>query len=603
MPATVLTATCERSPNAFPPSEPARAAGSSGACSGSLAAVSLVGLAAPSHADDDYPYRGLGQCPLVPLPPHATHTKPGKPGKPGQPSKPGPHATRPSPADGHARSQPGRPRIRRAPCAKHIWYYNGTYGDPWGFALRNCTSFVAWRLRETNGLTDFSNHVDGGAFGNAEHWDDNAQALGYLVDDVPGRRGRRPDRRRSGRPRRLGLRGGRRHRHRRGVQLLRRRRLRHPHGADLGLPLPPPRRRVPGPEPGLDPRGRDDGSGRRRHLDRTDHAAGRPDRDARPPGDAVHLGPRGVWSTHAAPSVAAGHPRADLGRRGDGGRARAHRAHPRRHRTAWTHPRAVPGGPWSTTSTPTLALDGQGRMQLLTVSAAGDLVERHTTASGPTAGAAATGWGRPARGRPTPRPPPPPTRAAGCGSRSSREEAPSRPCTRWPGARRWSHFQAVDGRTWSATSSPALTLANDGRLWLTAVTARGELFSRHTEAGRSRWHHGPCRHAGVWSPVLLPGDHRRRRAGRLWLAAVRTDGSRASSSSTAAGSARWRPRGRTAQLPGHDQSVLRSRAPAGSGSGRSRAIGRPVWGPGARRRRRSSSRPTRRASSRASPRC
>ena len=34
-------------------------------------------------------------------------------------------------------------------------------------------------------MADFSNHMDGGSYGNAENWDDNAKALGYLVDDVP----------------------------------------------------------------------------------------------------------------------------------------------------------------------------------------------------------------------------------------------------------------------------------------------------------------------------------------------------------------------------------------------------------------------------------
>src|SRR5207342_2669318 len=50
---------------------------------------------------------------------------------------------------------------------------------------RNCTSFVAWRLRTVNGIADFSNHFGGGTFGNAGLWDENAEALGYLVDDQP----------------------------------------------------------------------------------------------------------------------------------------------------------------------------------------------------------------------------------------------------------------------------------------------------------------------------------------------------------------------------------------------------------------------------------
>ena len=164
--------------HAFPP-ERRRGSRLVGGILGIVTAVSLVGLAAPSYADDDYPYRGLGQCPLVPLPPHAS--QPGKPGHHSKP-KPKPHGTGPG-----STATPGAPTATQPPraCAKHIWYYNGTYGDPWGFALRNCTSFVAWRLRTTNGLTDFTNNMDGGTFGNADQWDDNAEALGYLVDDVP----------------------------------------------------------------------------------------------------------------------------------------------------------------------------------------------------------------------------------------------------------------------------------------------------------------------------------------------------------------------------------------------------------------------------------
>ena len=283
---------------------------------GMATAVSLVGLAAPSYADDDYPYRGLGQCPLVPLPPQrdstpsrASPASPAtrrSPGRTPRPSQPGSTATPHGPT--------GTPTDPPRACAKHIWYYNGTYGDPWGFALRNCTSFVAWRLRNTNGLTDFSNNVDGGAFGNADQWDDNAQALGYLVDDIPAVGAvAQTDTGRVGHVAWVSARGCR-HRHRRGVQLLRPRRLRHPHRADLGLPLPAPRRRVPGPESGLHPRGRDDCSGRRRHLDGADHAAGRPDpaprlRARRTPRDAGRLvDPR---RTVGRP----GHPRPDLGRR------------------------------------------------------------------------------------------------------------------------------------------------------------------------------------------------------------------------------------------------------------------------------------------------
>ncbi len=149
-----------------------------GSMVGAVVALSLVGLAAPSYAGDDYPYRGLGKCPLVPLP-HPT--KP--PGQPGGPTKPGtPPGQTNGPGGPH--QPPKKPPPPRQ-CAKHIWFYQGTYGDPWGFALRNCTSFVAWRLRETNGLADFSNYLSGGTWGDARHWDNNARRLGYLVDHVP----------------------------------------------------------------------------------------------------------------------------------------------------------------------------------------------------------------------------------------------------------------------------------------------------------------------------------------------------------------------------------------------------------------------------------
>ena len=150
--------------------------------------LSFVGLAAPSHAaGDDYPYRGLGQCPLVPLPGKHHH----KPGEPGGPSHPGgaqhPGTSGPNGGPGKP-GQPGTQAPTPPPprvCAKHIWFYNGSYGDPWGFALRNCTSFVAWRLRMTNGVGAFENHFGGVHWGNADHWDRAAAELGYLVDNVP----------------------------------------------------------------------------------------------------------------------------------------------------------------------------------------------------------------------------------------------------------------------------------------------------------------------------------------------------------------------------------------------------------------------------------
>ena len=56
--------------------------------------------------------------------------------------------------------------------------------DKWGFYYRECTSFVAYRLNRMKNFR-FSNRMQGGHFGDAGHWDDNARALGFRVDDRP----------------------------------------------------------------------------------------------------------------------------------------------------------------------------------------------------------------------------------------------------------------------------------------------------------------------------------------------------------------------------------------------------------------------------------
>ncbi|MFC4075345.1 CHAP domain-containing protein [Salinithrix halophila] len=53
--------------------------------------------------------------------------------------------------------------------------------DPWGFYKRQCTSFVAWRMNQRG--VAFENGMRGGHWGNAEHWDENARAIGYRVDN------------------------------------------------------------------------------------------------------------------------------------------------------------------------------------------------------------------------------------------------------------------------------------------------------------------------------------------------------------------------------------------------------------------------------------
>ena len=70
-------------------------------------------------------------------------------------------------------------------------YQDMTYGrylpedlDPWRFYFRECTSFVAWRLNNDNGL-DFDNFYGGIQWGNAREWRAAAEALGIRVDNEP----------------------------------------------------------------------------------------------------------------------------------------------------------------------------------------------------------------------------------------------------------------------------------------------------------------------------------------------------------------------------------------------------------------------------------
>jgi surface antigen len=56
--------------------------------------------------------------------------------------------------------------------------------DPWGFFHRECTSFVAYRLNKLPGF-HFSNTMQGGHFGDAGNWDNNARALGFRVNNNP----------------------------------------------------------------------------------------------------------------------------------------------------------------------------------------------------------------------------------------------------------------------------------------------------------------------------------------------------------------------------------------------------------------------------------
>ncbi|MCF6378859.1 CHAP domain-containing protein [Nocardioides KLBMP 9356] len=159
----------------------------------------LVGLsAAAASADDDYPWAWQGQCPIVPQEPIVEPTPAPTPSPAPSPS-PGPGTGPAAPDDEAPVVEPPPPpppvfdpvtghtydpRGPRPTCARRVWSINGTIGDSWGFVLRNCTSFAAWRLRERNGI-DFGNDFGGHHWGDARKWDDVARRLGYRVDSVP----------------------------------------------------------------------------------------------------------------------------------------------------------------------------------------------------------------------------------------------------------------------------------------------------------------------------------------------------------------------------------------------------------------------------------
>src|SRR5450759_1296656 len=56
--------------------------------------------------------------------------------------------------------------------------------DPWKFYNRECTSFVAWRLNNTNGVA-FNDFYGGPQWGNASNWGVAARSVGITVDNTP----------------------------------------------------------------------------------------------------------------------------------------------------------------------------------------------------------------------------------------------------------------------------------------------------------------------------------------------------------------------------------------------------------------------------------
>jgi surface antigen len=493
------------------------------------AVLSLVGLTptASYAAGDDYPYAGLGQCPLVPLPPKppgrpggpdkpAGPVRPGAPGHPGTPGQPGgPHRPGQPPGPGEQTPPPPPPPPRV--CAKHIWFYNGSYGDPWGFALRNCTSFVAWRMRMTNDMADFENHFGGVHWGNADHWDEAAASLGYLVDDIPALGAvAQTDEGRVGHVAWVSAVGAgtvtvEEYNHAvaggYGVRTVPTSSFRYLHLADI----------APAP-----------------YLGSTRAAVATPDALGstwsattgggdlvihRPSGRAMRLGARGAWSALAAPAVATdAQGRIWVAAVAAGGRVLT--THTLSREGTFSSPRSVLSG--SATSSPALVVDDRGRIRVLAVTAAGTLLERHT------AGARSDRWSRPRR--------------MGFPGSWSTHAAPAAVTdalgSTWVAAvtrggtlltqhtthqgRHWTGLNPIDHRVWSGTSTPALATGADGRVWLAAVGRRGTLQVRHTETGSGRWQR-PTTLPGRWSPYSSPAlavD----RSGRTWLAAVGIDG-------------------------------------------------------------------------------
>jgi len=66
-------------------------------------------------------------------------------------------------------------------CYDYDWYFNGNEWDPWGYAFRNCTSWVAYKLA-ADGKHGFN------GLGNANQWPGGARARGIDVSYGSGAR-------------------------------------------------------------------------------------------------------------------------------------------------------------------------------------------------------------------------------------------------------------------------------------------------------------------------------------------------------------------------------------------------------------------------------
>ncbi|NYE37252.1 surface antigen [Nocardioides cavernae] len=478
-----------------------------------LAAGLVTGTLSAAQAEDDYPWAWQGQCPIVPQEPIEEPTPeiapPGKaddgPAGAGdaepavEPPPPPPPVL--DPVSGHLYD----PRGPKPTCARRVWSINGSIGDSWGFVLRNCTSFVAWRLQERNRMAGFGNHFGGEHWGNAANWDDVARRLGYRVDDVPAIGAvAQTDAGRVGHVAWVsaigpgtvtveeynhGVAGGY------GSRTVPVGEFRYLHLADV----------APSPLLGSDrpvvsvPDGLGDSS-RARVDDRGTLWISRPGRPMRV------AGPRRAFSPLAAPALA-------LDRTGMpwiAATARDGRVLAGRLRDGRLRLRAV--GSSAPTASPALTLTRTGRPLLATTSPDGTLSTRRLTQQGR--------WSRPARvgragawathvapvlgsdrtGRTL-------LVAVGADGSTAVQTVERRRLLRLPGARA------------SVTSTPALTTASDGTTYVHQVGADGTLRVRIL---RGRGWSRPASLAGEWSPYASPAVGVV--ADRLHVAAVDTRG-------------------------------------------------------------------------------
>ncbi len=491
---------------------------------GAACTLSVLTLAGPAPAalaaGDDYPYAWQGQCPIVPQEPIEEPTPSPAPSPSASPgpkpsATPTPEPTPPppppvlDPVSGHMYD----PRGPKPECARRVWAINGSIGDPWSFVLRNCTSFVAWRLNETNGL-DFTNDAvtaDGEAvrWSDAKNWDDTARALGYRVDDVPAIGAvAQSD---SGRVGHVAYVSGigpgtvtiEEYNHATpggyGTRTVPVETFRYLHLKDLA-PSPligSDRPLVSAPDVDGEVWSASVNDAGTLNLS----APGRPTR---------RLGTKGAFSTLAAPSLV----HDETGRTWVAATTREGKVLVgTKRKKGWAlHPVAMA----APTSSPALATSTRGRLNVFTIDAAGTLTSRELKPNRrwtkPRRIGTARSWA---------------THTAPVTARDGEGRAWVVAVARDGIARAqratrggWSRMMPLKGLRSALTATPSLTLAEDGRLHLHQVSRDGQLAVRTLDG--NTWSR-PQALDGTWSPYSSPAVSQI--AGELQLAAVRDNGS------------------------------------------------------------------------------